>query len=94
MQKYNCMKKGFLLTGPPGIGKCSGERIAWLVSQGYDCTIITFYPLTGKIISFCGAAVQNGKVANGMSPQFTEQGAWYGAPLGPDLPGVRDSKAG
>ena len=44
------MKKRFLLIGynfspePTGIGKYSGEMIAWLVSQGYDCTVITSYP--------------------------------------------------
>ena len=44
------MKKRFLLIGynfspePTGIGKYSGEMISWLVSQGYDCTVITSYP--------------------------------------------------
>jgi colanic acid biosynthesis glycosyl transferase WcaI len=44
------MQKRFLLIGynfspePTGIGKYSGEMIAWLVAQGYDCTVITSYP--------------------------------------------------
>lgn len=50
MVEYNLMKKRFLLIGynfspePTGIGKYSGEMISWLVSQGYDCTVITSYP--------------------------------------------------
>jgi colanic acid biosynthesis glycosyl transferase WcaI len=29
---------------PTGIGKYNGEMMAWLVKQGYDCTVITSYP--------------------------------------------------
>jgi colanic acid biosynthesis glycosyl transferase WcaI len=29
---------------PTGIGKYNGEMMAWLVKQGYDCTVITTYP--------------------------------------------------
>ncbi len=29
---------------PTGIGKYSGEMIAWLANAGYDCTVITTYP--------------------------------------------------
>jgi len=29
---------------PTGIGKYNGEMIAWLVKQGYDCSVITSYP--------------------------------------------------
>lgn len=44
------MRKRILLIGynflpePTGIGKYSGEMVAWLADQGYDCTVITTYP--------------------------------------------------
>ncbi len=46
----NRMRKRLLLIGynfspePTGIGKYSGEMVKWLVSHGYDCTVITSYP--------------------------------------------------
>ncbi len=44
------MKKRILLIGynfhpePTGIGKYSGEMIAWLARKGYDCEVVTAYP--------------------------------------------------
>lgn len=44
------MKKRVLLIGynyapePTGIGKYSGEMMAWLAKNGYDCTVVTTYP--------------------------------------------------
>jgi colanic acid biosynthesis glycosyl transferase WcaI len=44
------MKKRLLLISynfspePTGIGKYNGEMISWLVSQGYECAVITSYP--------------------------------------------------
>lgn len=44
------MAKRILLIGynfspePTGIGKYSGEMIAWLANAGYDCSVITTYP--------------------------------------------------
>ncbi|HEX8330739.1 MAG TPA: WcaI family glycosyltransferase [Hymenobacter sp.] len=44
------MKKRILLIGynyapePTGIGKYSGEMMAWLAQHGYDCTVLTTYP--------------------------------------------------
>ncbi|AWM34210.1 WcaI family glycosyltransferase [Hymenobacter nivis] len=29
---------------PTGIGKYSGEMMAWLAKNGYDCTVVTTYP--------------------------------------------------
>ncbi len=43
-------KKRVLLIGynyapePTGIGKYSGEMMAWLAQHGYDCTVVTTYP--------------------------------------------------
>lgn len=43
-------KKRVLLIGynyapePTGIGKYSGEMMAWLAQNGYDCTVVTTYP--------------------------------------------------
>ena len=44
------MKKRLLLIGynfhpePTGVGKYNGEMINWLVSRGYDCSVVTSYP--------------------------------------------------
>ncbi|PKV75536.1 WcaI family glycosyltransferase [Pontibacter ramchanderi] len=44
------MKRRVLLIGynfypePTGIGKYSGEMIAWLAQNGYDCEVVTSYP--------------------------------------------------
>ncbi|WP_162052649.1 WcaI family glycosyltransferase [Pontibacter pamirensis] len=44
------MKKRILLIGynyypePTGIGKYSGEMIAWLAQHGYECEVVTAYP--------------------------------------------------
>lgn len=44
------MKERILLIGynyapePTGIGKYSGEMMAWLATHGYECTVVTTYP--------------------------------------------------
>jgi colanic acid biosynthesis glycosyl transferase WcaI len=52
------------------------------------------YLSTDKILGSYEAAIQNGKVAYGMSPRYANGGARKVATLGPNIPGVSDSNAG